>query len=93
MQQKRIYLPVIGMALFCVLAGLSLAAWKRLSKSASAPKVVKHKAETSPEEALDYWSADKMRRAKPAPMPVASALERVKRRVRRSSSSSRPSEE
>ena len=33
----------------------------------------KHKVETPPDEALKYWTADKMRKAKPAPMPHVNA--------------------
>lgn len=30
---------------------------------------VRHKVKTPPDEALKYWTADKMRKAKPAPQP------------------------
>lgn len=44
----------------------------------SAP-IVKHPVETRPEDALKYWTADKMRKAKPANMPQTTALKRRKK--------------
>lgn len=44
----------------------------------SEPPVAKHAAETSPDEALKYWTADKMRKAKPAPMPHVDNVKRAK---------------
>jgi hypothetical protein len=36
--------------------------------------IVKHTVDTSPDEALKYWTADKKRKAKPAPQPHSSDL-------------------
>lgn len=44
---------------------------------------VKHTTETPPDEALKYWTADKMRKAKPAPMPHVNAPGREKQQTHR----------
>ncbi|HXR66699.1 MAG TPA: hypothetical protein VN729_12280 [Ktedonobacteraceae bacterium] len=38
--------------------------------------IVKHTIDTSPDEALKYWTADKKRKAKPAPQPQSSDLKK-----------------
>lgn len=35
--------------------------------------IAKHKVETPPDEVLKHWTAEKMRKAKPAPMPHVNA--------------------
>ena len=55
------------------------------SKSTPSTKIIKHSVDTPADEALKYWTADKMRNAKPAPMPEVNALERGKQRPRRPS--------
>ncbi len=60
----------------CVI--LFLATRKRASKRTSSKKVAKHKAETSADEALKYWTADKMQSAKPATLPEINGLDREK---------------
>jgi hypothetical protein len=64
-QQKLIQLPLIGTVLLSLLAGVYLLAWKRFSK----PRIKKHSVKTSSDEALKYWTADKMHNAKPAKLP------------------------
>ncbi len=64
------FLTSIGALLVSLLVGVFLFGRKRRAKSTPSEKVVTHSAETSPEDALAYWTADKMRDAKPAPMPV-----------------------
>jgi hypothetical protein len=86
-QQRLIYLPLVGTIILCLLVGLSLAAWKRFSKSTPSNKVTKHTVETPPEEALKYWTADRMRNAKPAPLPEVNTLEREKQDPQRPSRS------
>ena len=71
-QQKFIQLPLLGMVVFSLLAGVYLLAWKRFSKPERAPRIKKHAVKTSPNEALKYWTADKMHNAKPAKMPNVS---------------------
>ena len=85
-QQRLIYLPLVGTVLLCLLVGLSLAAWKRFSKSTPSNKVTKHTVETPPEEALKYWTADRMRNAKPAPLPKVNSVDREKQDPRPSRS-------
>jgi hypothetical protein len=76
-QQRLIYLPLIGMLLLCLLVGVYLIAWKRFSKSPS--KVTKHSVETPSEDVLAYWTVDRMRQAKPAPLPKVNEHKRGKR--------------
>ena len=78
-QQRLIILPLVGTILLCLLVGMYLAAWKRRSKSNPQAKITKHSVETPAEDALKYWTADKMRSAKPAEMPKVNALSRKKR--------------
>jgi hypothetical protein len=77
-QQRIIYLPLVGTVLLCLLLGVYLAAWKRFSKSTPSKKVTKHKVKTPPDEALKYWTADRMRSAKAAPLPNVNTLDREK---------------
>lgn len=89
-QQKLIYLPLVGTILLCLFVGVYLAAWKRFSKSTAPDKIIKHSVETPADEALSYWTADKMRNAKATPLPDSNALKRGKRPARRSADPSRP---
>ncbi len=81
-QQRLIFLPLVGTFILCLLVGVYLAASKRFSKSTPSNKVTKHKVETPPDEALKYWTADKMRNAKPAPLPKVNTLDREKQNPR-----------
>ncbi len=80
-QRKFIQLPLVGAILFCLLVGVYLFASKRFSKPGDSTGVVKHKVDTPAEEALKYWTEEKMRKAKPAKMPKvkARALKRGKK--------------
>jgi hypothetical protein len=89
-QQKLIYLPLVGTIFLCLFVGVYLAAWKRFSKSTAQDKIIKHSVETPADEALSYWTADKMRNAKGAPLPSVNALGRGKRHARRHAHPSRP---
>src|SRR5713226_9396987 len=89
-QQRLIQLPLVGTILLCLLVGVYLFVWKRFSKSAPAAQISQHAAETPAEDALKYWTADKKRTAKPAPLPNVTALERKKKHPRRSPPASRP---
>jgi len=82
-QQKLIYLPLIGTILLCLLVGVYLVAWKRFSKPAPSATIKKHSVKTPADEALKYWTADKMRNAKAAPLPNVNDLEREKQNPRR----------
>ena len=79
-QQRLIFLPLVCTILLCLLVGVYLAAWKRRSKSDPPAKIIKHSVETSAEDALKYWTADKKRSAKPVEMPKANDLRRRKRK-------------
>jgi hypothetical protein len=81
-KQKFIYLPLVGTIILCLLVGVYLAATKRSSKSTRSNKVKKHRVETPPEDALKYWTADRMRNAKAAPLPKVNSLDREKREPR-----------
>ena len=83
LQQKLIQLPLVGMIFLCLLAIVYLLAWKRNSKRDPSATIIKHSVDTSPDDALKYWTADKMRNAKAAPMPNVDALDRGKRPPRR----------
>ena len=89
-QQKLIYLPLVGTILLCLLVGVYLAAAKRFSKSTPPVKIKKHSVETPADETLKYWTADRMRKAKAAPLPQVNVLERGKHQTRRPPRPSRP---
>ncbi|HZR44446.1 MAG TPA: hypothetical protein VFB12_30310 [Ktedonobacteraceae bacterium] len=77
---KLIRLPLVGLALLCVLVVVSLAVRrrKRAEKAGSKPRIIKHSVETPSEEVLKHWTADKMRDAKATNMPTSNDLKQVK---------------
>ncbi len=77
-KQRIASIPLVGILILSLFVVLFLATRKRISKSTSSKKVAKHKVEASPEEALQYWTADKMHNAKPAPLPEVRSLDREK---------------
>jgi len=77
-QQRVIQVPLIETILLSLLVGVYLFAWKRFAKPTPAATIMKHSVETPSDDALKYWTADKMRNAKAAEMPNVNALERVK---------------
>ncbi len=77
-RQRRIQLPLVGTLLLCLFVGVSLLAWKWLAQSESSGSVKKHSVNTSAEDALKYWTADRMRKAKATNMPHIGAPERKK---------------
>ena len=83
-QRRPIYLSLMSTILLSLLIGVFLFARKRVKKSKSSSTITKHSVETSPEDTIKYWTADKMRDAKPAPMPE------VNEKNLKKSSSSRP---
>jgi hypothetical protein len=89
-QPRLIQLPLIGTVLFCMFVAVSLALWKWFAKPDPEAAVVKHSVDTSADEALKYWTADKMRKAKPAKMPHIDAPEQGKKRPRRPPHEPRP---
>jgi len=89
-QQRLIYLPLVGTIILCLLVGLYLVVWKRFSKSTPSNKVTKHTVKTPPDEALKYWTADRMRNAKAVPLPRVNTLDREKRDPQHPPRPSRP---
>src|SRR5947209_7952765 len=89
-QQRLIQLPLVGTILLCLLAGVYLVAWKRFSKPGPSATIIKHSVETPADKAFTYWTADKMRNAKAAPLPKVDALDRGKRQPRRPPHTSSP---
>ena len=69
-QRRAILLPSLGTLLLSLLIGLFLFGRRRREKSNTSGKVVTHEVKTSPEDTLAYWTEDRMRDAKPAPMPM-----------------------
>jgi len=69
-QRRTTYLASVGALLLSLLVGVFLFRRKRASKPTPSTTVTKHPAETAPEDALAYWTADKMSQAQPAPLPV-----------------------
>jgi len=89
-QQRLIYLPLVGTIILCLLVGLYLVVWKRFSKSTPSNKVTKHMVKTPPDEALKYWTEDRMRNAKAAPLPGVNTLDREKQDPQNPPRPSRP---
>ncbi|MDQ6662170.1 MAG: hypothetical protein M3Z24_14545 [Chloroflexota bacterium] len=89
-QQRLIYLPLVGPTLLCLLVGVCLAAWKRFSRPDPSARVVKHSVETPPDDALKYWTEDKMRNARPVKLPNVNTLSRGKQQPRHPPNSSNP---
>lgn len=90
MVQQRFRLPLPGIILLCLLAGvgvvLAMAARKQGAKDADGAGVARHSVSTSAADALKYWTEEKMQSAKPAKMPKAKnlkALEGGKKRAKR----------
>lgn len=75
-EQKRVQLPIIGILLAAVVAGVSVVTWRRIAKPKQPAKVSKHKVENSSQDALNYWTKDKMRSTHETNMPNVNNLER-----------------
>ena len=89
-QHRLIHLPLVGTILLCLLIGVYLAAWKRFSKQNPAATIRKHSVNTSSDDALKYWTADKMRKAKAADLPNVNVLDRGNEHPRRPPHTSSP---
>ena len=72
-QYKLFSLPRASILFLCLLAAILLFVGKRSSEPDSSDEVIKHTVEASPADALKYWTADKMRKAKPAELPNVKA--------------------
>jgi hypothetical protein len=89
-QQRLIQLSLIGTILLCLLVGVYLVARKRSSKPDPSATIIKHSVDTSSDDALKYWTADKMRTAKPVKLPNVDALSRGKQHPRHPPHASSP---
>ncbi len=58
--------------------------WKRFSKPAPPATIIKHQVNTRPDDALKYWTAEKMRNARGADLPHVNGLDQGKERPRHS---------
>ena len=85
-QLTRFLLP--GAVFLCLLVGVSLIAWRRLAKPAPIA-VATHRVETPPDEALKYWTTDKMRKAGATNMPSTNDLKPGKKSHKHPSHKSR----
>jgi hypothetical protein len=90
-QQKLTLLPLVGTILLCLLVGVYLAAAARKRPAKPSP-IIKHPVETPSDDALKYWTKDKMRKAKPAPLPDVKDLDRGKKPPRRPPHTSDPTQ-
>jgi len=87
MSQRAIQLSLIGTVLLGLFVGIYLAANKRSAKPDPADKIIKHSVDTPAEETLEYWTEEKMRKAKPATMPHVNAPKPSKEHPQRPSQS------
>lgn len=77
-QWRLIQLPLAGALLLCLLIGVYLFASKRFFKANPSVVISRHSVETDPDDALKYWTKDKMRNAKPAELPNVDTLDQGK---------------
>jgi hypothetical protein len=85
-----IQLSLVGTVLLGLLIGVYLAAGKRFPRPNPSGAIIGHSLDTHPDDILKYWTADKMRNAKPAAMPNVTALEQGKQHLRRRRHTSDP---
>jgi hypothetical protein len=89
-QPKLIQLSLVGAVLLGLLIGVYLVACRRFSKPDPSHTIIKHSVGTHPNDVLKYWTADRMRNAKPVDMPNVTALDREKQGPRRPPHTSGP---
>ena len=85
-----IQLSLVGTVLLGLFIGVYLAAGRRFPKPNPSGAVIRHSVDAHPDDVLQYWTADKMRKAKPAEMPNVTALEQRKQHPRRARHTSDP---
>lgn len=83
-KQRLIQLALPATVLLGLLVGVYLVAWRRLAKPTPTPSIVKHSLNASSDDALKYWTVDKMRDAKPVDLPKVKAVKPKKRRSHKS---------
>ncbi len=74
-QQRLIQLPLAGAFLLCLLAILFFVGKKRPAKDG----VSKHVVKKHPDDVQKYWTEERIREAKPAPMPHTTDLKTGKK--------------
>ncbi len=84
-QYRLIQLSLAGTILVCLLVGVYLFAGKRFSKPDPPATIIKHSVDKPSDEALKYWTADKMRKAKPADLPHVGTRDQGKQQPQRPS--------
>jgi hypothetical protein len=84
-QQRSIQLPLIGAILLGLCIGTYLVLWKLFAKSKSPAPVIKHPVEKPAGDALNYWTPERMRQARPAEMPHIDARKQGKQHSSRES--------
>lgn len=77
-QLRQVQLPLAGTLILGFLVGIYLFAWKWFAKPEREPGVGKHSIDKSAEEVRKYWTAERMRKAQPAPMPHVDESEKGK---------------
>jgi hypothetical protein len=87
---KLIQLSLVGTVLLGLLIGVYLVALRRFPKPDPSHTIIKHSVDTHPDEVLKYWTADRMRNAKPVDLPNVTALDREKQHPRRPAHTSGP---
>ena len=81
---------LVGTVLLGLLIGVYLVALRRFSKPDPSHTIIKHSVDTHPDDALKYWTADKMRNAKPVNLPNVATLDRENQHLRRPPQTSGP---
>ena len=81
--RRPVQLPLISFISLCMLVVLTFLLWRRFMKPESEPSVTRHSVENSPDDALKYWTADKMHNTSATNMPTVNELHEVKPRRRR----------
>jgi len=89
-QSKPVQFPWLGPVLLSVLIGLFLVALRRFAKPDPSGAVIRHSVDTHSDDALKYWTAEKMHNTKNTTMPNITAPDRGKKRSRRSPKTSDP---
>lgn len=85
-----IRLSMVGTILLGLLIGVYLVIGKRFPKPDPSDAIARHSVDTQPDNVLKYWTANKMRNAKPADMPNVTLPEQGKKRPRRPRHTSDP---
>jgi hypothetical protein len=83
-KQRLIQLALPATVLLGLLVGVYLIAWRRMGRPTPTPTIVKHSLNASPDDTLNYWTADKMHGAKPVELPVVKNVKIKKRRSHKS---------